>query len=46
VKITTLQAEEGRPGDKRALGISRRGWEDTIKMDPQEVGLGETTGFF
>ena len=30
----------GIPDGKRPLGKSRRRWEDTIKMDLQEVGCG------
>jgi hypothetical protein len=30
----------GRPEGRRPLGRTRRGWEDNIKMDPQEVGWG------
>ena len=30
----------GKPEGKRPLGIPRRRWEDTIKMDLQEVGGG------
>jgi hypothetical protein len=30
----------GKPEGKRPLGIPRRRWEDNIKMDLQEVGLG------
>jgi hypothetical protein len=30
----------GRPEGKRPLGRPRRGWEDNIKMDLQEVGCG------
>jgi len=30
----------GRPEGKRPLGRHRRGWEDNIKMDLQEVGWG------
>jgi hypothetical protein len=30
----------GRPEGKRPLGRPRRGWEDNIKMDLQEVGGG------
>jgi hypothetical protein len=30
----------GKPEGKRPLGRPRRGWEDTIKMDVQEVGGG------
>jgi hypothetical protein len=28
----------GKPEGKRSLGRHRRGWEDNIKMDLQEVG--------
>jgi hypothetical protein len=28
----------GRPEGRRPLGRPRRGWEDSIKMDLQEVG--------
>jgi hypothetical protein len=30
----------GRPEGRRLLGRPRRRWEDNIKMDLQEVGLG------
>jgi hypothetical protein len=30
----------GNPEGKRSLGRPRRRWEDTLKMDLQEVGLG------
>ena len=30
----------GKPEGKRPLGRSRRGWEDNIKMDLEEVGCG------
>ena len=30
----------GKPEGKRPLGRPRRRWEDTIKMDHQEVGRG------
>ena len=30
----------GKPEGKRPLGRTRRGWEDNIKMDLQEVGGG------
>jgi hypothetical protein len=30
----------GKPEGKRPLGRPRRRWEDNIKMDLQEVGLG------
>jgi hypothetical protein len=31
----------GIPEGKRPLGIPRRGWEDNVKMDLQEVGYGD-----
>ena len=31
----------GKPKGKRTLGRPRRGWEDNIKMDLQEVGCGD-----
>ena len=30
----------GKPEGKRPLGRPRRSWEETIKMDLQEVGFG------
>ena len=30
----------GKPEGKRTLGRPRRRWEDNIKMDIQEVGMG------
>jgi hypothetical protein len=30
----------GKPEGKKLLGKTRRGWEDNIKMDLQEVGCG------
>ena len=30
----------GKPEGKRSLGSPRRRWEDNIKMDLQEVGVG------
>jgi hypothetical protein len=30
----------GKPEGKRPLGRPRRRWEDNIRMDPQEVGVG------
>jgi hypothetical protein len=30
----------GKPGGMRSVGRPRRGWEDNIKMDLQEVGCG------
>jgi len=35
----------GKPKGKRQLGRPRRRWEDNIKMDIQEVGYGEWTGW-
>jgi len=32
----------GKPEGKRPPGRLRRGWEDNIKMDRQEVGCGGT----
>ena len=34
----------GKPEGKRPLGRPRRRWEDNIRMDLQEVGLGYETG--
>jgi hypothetical protein len=34
----------GRPEGKRPLGITRRRWEDNIKMDLQEVEWGAWIG--
>jgi hypothetical protein len=34
----------GKSEGKSPLGISRRRWEDNIKMDLQEVGCGAGTG--
>jgi hypothetical protein len=31
-----------RPEGKRPLGRPRRMWEDNIKMDLREIGIGET----
>ena len=31
----------GKPEGKRPLGRPRRRWEDNIRMDLQEVGLGD-----
>jgi hypothetical protein len=30
----------GRPESKRPLGIPRHRWEDNIKMDIKEIGMG------
>ena len=35
----------GRPEGKRPLGKLSLRWEDNIKMNLQEVGLGAWTGF-
>jgi hypothetical protein len=32
----------GKPEGKRLLGISRRRWEDDIRMDLKEIGTGWT----
>jgi len=34
----------GKPEGERPLGRPRRGWDDNIKMDFQEVGCGTWTG--
>jgi len=34
----------GKPEGKRTLWRHRLAWEDTMKMDLQEVGWGEWTG--
>jgi hypothetical protein len=34
----------GKPGVKTPLGRPRPRWEDNIKMDLQDVGLGAWTG--
>jgi hypothetical protein len=31
----------GKPEGKRPLGRPRRGWEDRIRMDLREIGLGD-----
>jgi hypothetical protein len=33
----------GRPEERRPLGRPRHRWEDNIKLDLQQVGLGGTT---
>jgi hypothetical protein len=33
-----------KPEEKRPLGRPRRRWEDNIKMNFQEVGVGKWTG--
>jgi hypothetical protein len=35
----------GTPEGKRPLGRPRRRWEDGIRMDLREIGLGECIGF-
>jgi hypothetical protein len=35
----------GKPERKRPLGRPRRGWEDKIKVDLQEVGMVVGTGW-
>jgi hypothetical protein len=34
----------GKPEGRRPLGRLRRRWEDNIKMDLREVGMGAWTG--
>jgi hypothetical protein len=34
----------GKPEGNRPLGSPKRRWEDNIKMDLQEVGVGAWTG--
>ena len=38
------RAVVGKTEGKRPIGRPRRRWEDNIKMDLQEVGLGVWTG--
>jgi hypothetical protein len=40
VRRSIYRVLAGKPEGKRPLGIFRRRWEDNIKMDDQEVGLG------
>jgi hypothetical protein len=35
----------GKPEGRRPLGRPRRRWEDNIKMDLREIGLGMWIGF-
>jgi hypothetical protein len=35
----------GKPEGKRLLGRPRRRWEDGIRMDFREIGLGVSIGF-
>jgi hypothetical protein len=35
----------GKPEGKRPLGRPRRRWEDGIRMDGREIGLGVWIGF-
>ena len=30
----------GKPTGKKPLGRPRRRWEDNIRMDPEEIGIG------
>jgi hypothetical protein len=39
-KIVVDRALVGKPEGRRQLGSPRRRWEDKIKMDLQEVGVG------
>jgi hypothetical protein len=36
----------GNPRGKKPIGRHRRRWENNIKMDFKEVGLGACTGLF
>ena len=36
---SAFRAVVGKPEEKRTLGISRRRWENNIKMDLQIIGL-------
>jgi hypothetical protein len=35
----------GKPEGRRPLGRSRRKWEDGVRMDLREIGLGVWIGF-
>jgi hypothetical protein len=35
----------GKPEGKRPLGRSKRRWEDGVRMDLREIGLGVCIGF-
>jgi hypothetical protein len=35
----------GKPEGKRPLGRPRRRWEDVVRMDLREIGLGAWIGF-
>jgi len=41
---SAYRALVGKTKGKRPLGGSKRRWEDNIKMDLQEVGMGACTG--
>jgi hypothetical protein len=41
-KMNAYRVLMGRPEGTRSLGISRRRWEDNIKMDLREIGWGDT----
>ena len=34
----------GKPEGKKPIGITRRKWDDNIKLDLQEIGCGTWTG--
>jgi len=40
VRLSVFENMVGKPEGKSPLGRTRRGWEDNIKMDLQEVGCG------
>jgi len=39
-RVSVFRVLVGKPEGKRPHGRPRRGWEDNIKMDLQEVGCG------
>jgi hypothetical protein len=41
----SVQGYGGKPEGKRPLGRPRRRWEDGIRMDLREIGLGVWIGF-
>jgi hypothetical protein len=45
LKFAKLITLVGRPEGRRPLGRPRRRWEDNIKMDLRERGLGMWIGF-
>jgi hypothetical protein len=43
-EIKVCKVLVGKPKEKRPLGRPRRRWEDGIRMDLREIGLGGLTG--